>query len=158
MSEQLARPRRPLRYEIYSLVAVMAIPLALALCFPYSAIGFDPTPEPAPRRAACAFVTLSSDAETDILAEARAAWKVSSARVRRMRADLSLSDLPDDDARAVADIVDRRRYPLPGPVRFDVTPLPPTLAAPPPEKIAADPAAAEDETLAFPRKELLKID
>ena len=158
MSMRATRPRRPLRYEFYSLAAVLAVPLALAACFPYAALGLTPASDPEPCRAACAFVTLTPDEETDILAAARAAWKVSSAGVRRMRADLSLSELPEDSACAIADIEDRQRYPMPGGVRFVFSPLPSSLAAPPPEKIPADPAVAAEDLLAFPRKELLKID
>lgn len=158
MNASLTKPRRPLRYEFYSLAAVMAVPLALALCFPYDAVRRASVAEIPPARPACVFVTLTPDEESDILAAARAAWKVSSAGVRRLRADLSLAELPDDAASAVADIADRRRYPHPPAVRFADSPLPPTLAAPPPERIAADPAVAEEDALAFPRKELLKID
>lgn len=156
MSVVRPKPRKALRYEFYSLVAVMSVPLALALCFPYAAIGFEPKAETRMPRAACAFVTLRPDEETDILAAARAAWKVSAGRVRRMRADLSLAEMPDDTAGAIADIVDRQRYPVSGPIRFDALPLPPSLAAPPPARIEADPIAAES-ALAFPRQELLNI-
>ncbi|MGN0855742.1 MAG: hypothetical protein ACI4R9_09530 [Kiritimatiellia bacterium] len=157
MNKVRPKPRKALRHEFYSLVAVMAVPLALIVSFPYAAIGFIPAAPTETPRAACAFVTLRPDEETDILAAARAAWKVSADRVRRMRADLSLAEIPDDTASALADIADRRRPPPAGPIRFDVLPLPPSCAAPPPAKIPADSADAEGVPT-FPRSELLTID
>ena len=158
MTPRLARPRRPLRNELYALVSVLAFPLALACCFPFDALRFAAEPAPPRTRAACAFVTLTAAEERGILESARRAWAVSTAGVRGIRADLSFAEIPDEEPGAVADIVDRLRYPAPSGVPYDVPALPRTLAAPPPEKIAADPASAEAEEPPFPRAELLKID
>ena len=158
MTPRLAKPRRPLRYELYSLVSVMAFPLALACCFPFEALRFAADPARPRPRAACAFVALTADEEQTILETARKAWAVSTAGVRNVRADLSFADIPDEEPGAVADIVDRLRYPPPAGVLYDALPLPATLAAPPPEKIPADPEAARAEKLPFPRDELLKLD
>ena len=158
MTPRLARPRRPLRNELCALASVLAIPLALACCFPFDALRFAAEPTPARPRAACAFVTLTAQEERNILESARKAWAVSTAGVRGIRADLSFAEIPDEEPRAVADIVDRLRYPPPAAIPYDVSPLPRTLAAPPPEKIAADPAAAKAKDPPFPRAELLKID
>ena len=34
------KPKRPLRNELYSLVGVMVLPLAILLSFPYAGIGY----------------------------------------------------------------------------------------------------------------------
>lgn len=157
MSERLKfRPRKHLRYELYSLTAIVSIPIALVAAFPYSSVAFtasESRPAPAPR---CAFVELTEEEEASALAAARAAWKVSAEGVRRMRLDLSIESAPEDPVTSVSDIRDRARPPSAPTVRLDAPALPPTMAAPPPAQIA--PWSGEDDGGAFPRRELLQID
>lgn len=155
MSRRFASSRRPLRYELYSLVSVMAFPLALALCFPSDALSFVQAPARGRRPAPCAFVTLNAEEADKILQSARKAWSVNPAGVRRMRADLSFSEIPDEEPGAIAQVADRLRYPQPGAVVYGVSPLPPSLAAPPPRRLAADPDEPGEAPPAFPRAELL---
>lgn len=156
MSEVRVKPRRHLRHEIYSLLAVLALPAVFVTVFPFEAVGFRAAGArgrvvDAP--ASCAFVRLSAQEEHQALVASRSSWRVGTAEVRGMRAELAGSKLPDNTLSAVEP---RRR---PRTVRTAVVPygaklLPPTLAAPPPAPIEPERAAKER---AFPRSELLKI-
>lgn len=151
------RPARHLRYEAYSLASILAIPVALALSFPRSAVAFSAAEGALPGEATCAFATLSEDDEREALAAARAAWKVSAEDVRSVRLDLSIDSVPEDAATSVSTIAERGRIAPAASVSLDEPALPPTLAAPPPAQIAADPGSGEDG-VAFSRDELLRID
>lgn len=151
------RPSRRLRYEIYSLAAVLSFPVAMALAFPYGAVSFSASEPPARPEARCAFVSLSDEDESSALAAARAAWKVSAEGVRSMRLDLSVDSAPEDPVTSVSEIGDRARCRRYASVGFDAPALPPTLAAPAPAAIAPEPEP-EDAGLAFPRREMLKAE
>lgn len=155
MSEFRAKPKRRLRHEIYSLLLMISIPLALAAVFPYEAIGFrvsEATPDPAP---SCAFVTLTADEERQALIAARAAWQVNTEDVRGLRADLSVGELP---ATPMVRVLQKR---VPGgaaAVRatvYEPSVLPPTAAAVAPADLPPDGEGRKSP--AFSRDELLKV-
>lgn len=156
MSRDLLRPKRPLRYELYSLVAVLSVPVALLLAFPRAAVGFKAAPDVPRHPAGCAFVVLSEEEEQTALSNARAAWKVNAEGVRSLRADLSVEAMPDEAPHAVMSLDERTRAPQAKPLAYGISPMPPSLAAPRPVRISAPTDA--DEGLAFPRKQLLNID
>ncbi len=156
MNAVRARPRRPLRYELYSLAAVLAVPVAVALAFPHEAIGFRPAPDAAPAAGLCAFVSLTEEESARAVANARTAWKVGAENVRRLHADLSVSAMPEEPHGAVMRESERARVPPPRPVAYDEMPLPATLSAPPPGRIARE-EPDPDAGLTFSRKELLKL-
>ena len=153
------KPKRPLRNEIYSLAGVLALPLALLLAFPYCGIGYRSSadrPAPAP---GCAFVTLTGEAERMALEATRSSWRMRSAGVRDLVTDLGVEAIPETVPSAVMDIGGRSRLAPAGSVESDLKPLPPSLAAPKAVRfVQPRPAADADATLAFPRRELLKID
>lgn len=150
------RPKRHLRHEIYSLIAVLSAPFIIAFIFPYKAIGFHAAPDRPAEQARCAFVTLS-DEETDAaIAAARSAIKTSSGSLARLRADLSLSSIPEESSLTVAEISQRTPFPPPSIVFFDDPLLPATRAAPPPEAIAPSDAKT-GKSPAFTRLHLLQL-
>lgn len=157
LTRDLVKPKRQWRYELYSLAAVLAVPLAVLFVFPYEAVGFTAAADEPPRTASCAFVTLTEDEESAALSAARAAWKVSAEGVRRMRADLSVDAMPEEVPRAVMDVSERTRAARASSVAYDELPMPSTRAAGAPVRIAA-PAAGREDGLPFSRKELLNID
>ena len=156
MKSRRFEPRRPLRNEIYSLMAVLVVPFAIGLVFPYESFNYTPASTDDPAASSCAFVYLTADEENSALTASRTAWKVNIDGTRGLHADLSVSELPEDDARDVMDISERRTFPPAALVRLPYTPLPPTLAAGKAERLAPEPTT--DDGVAFPRSELLKID
>ncbi len=150
------RPRRQLRHELYSLASVLAIPAAIALVFPYDAVEFEPAAGAPSDAARCSFVELTEGDEAAALASARAAWKVGASSVRSLRADLSVAAMPEEAARPVMDVSERARAAAAGKVGYDVPPMPRTMAAPSPRRIAADGGA--DDCSAFPRDEMMALE
>ncbi len=158
MNSVRLKPRRPLRYELYSLASVLAIPVALCFIFPVEAIGFRAAPDPAVGApASCAFVVLTEEEAARAVSDARAAWRVDAAGVRRLRVDLSVVTMPEEPHGAVMKATERERIPPPRILSPTTEPLPPTRAAERPEKISA-PDDSSDDGFAFPRKDLLKLD
>jgi hypothetical protein len=157
MSVFKPKPRRQLRNDIYSLLLLLAVPAALLPVFPFSAIGYEAASGGfASASAACAFVRLDARAERAALAAARAAWQHGTGNIRSLRADLSAGALP---SAPVVDVIrgrTRRAY-SPGSELYRPSLLPPSLAAPPPARIAVESDTAP-EAAAFPREELLKLD
>lgn len=156
MKSRRFEPRRPLRNEIYSLVAVLAVPFLIGLVFPYESFNRQPAPDAVPKDPSCAFVYLTADEESSAMTASRTAWKVDMAGTRGLHADLSVSEIPEEEARDVMDVSERRPFPSPGVIRLPYTPLPPTMAAGKAERLA--PVETGDDGVAFPRSELLKLD
>ena len=154
MTKVVARPMRGIRHEVFTLALVASVPVALALVFPYDALGFRPAPCAGAAQASCAFVALDAAEERAVLAAARTAWQVDSKSVAGLRIDLSSGDLPPAPVRTV-----ELRRPVRGEsaaaVPFEPDMLPPTFAAPAPRQIKPD---AYTNAPAFPREELLRID
>ena len=94
MTKAVARPMRGIRHEVFTLALVASVPVALALVFPYDALGFRPAPCAGAAQASCAFVSLVAAEERAVLAAARTAWQVDSKSVTGLRLDLSAGDLP----------------------------------------------------------------
>ena len=153
------KPKRPLRNEVYSLAGVLALPLALLFVFPYCGIGYRSVadrPAPVP---GCAFVTLTEEEERTAVEATRSSWRMRNAGVRDLVTDLGVEAIPETVPGAVMDIGGRSRLPPAGSVESGLKPLPRTLAAPKAARLVQPkPAADADATLAFPRRELLKID
>ena len=153
-----ARVRRPFRQEVYFLLLVMIMPIAVAAVFPYKAIGFRPSRSVSTLRASCAFTTLDADAEAAALAAARSMRNGSHERIRSMSLNLSEPDLPDEGPMPVSDVSRRSRPRAPEMGRIAKPPLPATLAAPAPSAIPANTAAGAEAVEAFSREDMLKID
>lgn len=156
MTSVRPRPRRQLRHELYSLASVLAIPAAVAFVFPYEAVNFEPSADPARDEARCSFVELTEGDEAAAMSSARAAWKVGASVVRSLRADLSVAAMPEESAKPVMDVSERTRVAGAAAVGYDAPPMPRTMAAPAPKRIPADADAGDGR--AFPRVELLDLD
>jgi len=149
------RPYRSLRSELVALSFVVTVPVALLSVFPFAAL--RPLP-PAPPRAAvapCAFVTLTPAEERKAIAAARAAWQVDRGTVRTPRIDLFADSLPALPWQAVIGVLPRASGERRASAPYVPDPLPPTLAAPPPARIAPQPDA---DPPAFSREELLRLE
>lgn len=154
-----ARPRsaRPLSGELRSLALVLAAPALVAGVFPYSAVRFRAARTEPATAARCAFVTLTAADEEAAIEDARTSWKANAEGVRRMRADLSLAAIPDEPIRSVVTVEEREPCPPPRSLRSPLAPLPPTVAAPEPERLPPE-TRREKGAAAFSRREMLKLD
>ena len=155
MTTPSTRPRRSVRSELLFLAALFSMPAALSALFPYSAVAFASRPEARRSDPSCAFVELSEEVETKAMDRVRAALSVRRDRVGGLKADLSLSTLPEEPARAIVSESDMGV--LAGPVApgGDFVPYPPSMASAEPDKIEAAPPEAAAP--AFPKEDLLRI-
>ena len=150
-------PKRSLRHELLSIAPILALPVAILAVFPRDAVGFADAPaEREPGAPSCAIVELSPEAEARSVALVRSALSVNARSVRNLRADLSLSTVDEEVPEPVMDISDRARATFrPSRVRYDMLPMPPTVAAPEPAVLPPEP---DEDKPAFSREELLKLD
>ena len=149
------RPKRSVRHEIYSLAIVLIAPLLITCFFPYHALGWRASEHAAAPRTFCAFISLS-EAESDAaIASARAAIRTAAERVNRVRADLTVADVPEAEiGETVA--IDARAKPVAGGTVFaGEGPLPPSQAADFPARLKSgdrtdESAARRCDLLAIP--------
>ena len=155
MSAVCARPRRSVRHEVVSLTLLLSIPVSIAFVFPYSSLGFRPSPAPAASVPHCAFVELSEKQEHAALVAARSAWRVDARGVKGMRLELSGGELPPTPMvrvlpTRVADSAGLRS------TGYAPELLPPSVGAASPRQLPA--IEEEPVTPVFSREELLQID
>ena len=151
------RPQRRLRYELYMLALVMLVPVSLVLTFPYEAVGFVPAERSAPASAACAFVSLSEERAETALNESRAYWKVDTKGARSLHLELSEADAPEEESGSVLPFGERKRMTAEFTAGYRVPPLPPTLAAGEPVRLAPAASRKDAASDAFAREELLDM-
>ena len=158
MSQFAPRPRRLLRHDLLSLLPLGVLLAALVSLFPFGIFKMKSETVAADRKrsaASCAFVELTPEMEMKAMEIVRSALSVGSTNIRDLRADLSLSTIPEQVLGAIMDIDERSvRVSIPAPV-FDVLPLPASLAAPPPCKLPV--LAPEAPKPTFSKEEMLKL-
>jgi len=128
------KPRRHLRYEVYSLLAVMIAPVAISIIFPYQAIGWKGSPGRPEQKPHCAIITLSESDALAAVETARSDIKTSVEGTATIWADLSISEIPEM-VEGVADISERAAIANSKRIIQGELPLPMTLAAPKAHKI-----------------------
>ena len=141
--------------EICSVVTVLAIPLALAAVFPLEAIGFR-AGDKARREAKMPVSIIALDAQQEgaALRAAKTAWH-NDGETRRAHADLLIGEIPEGPKPPVLGIGDRSRLPPLPIVKCAASPFLPSRRADAPVRIPVEEA---EDALAFPKKDLLKID
>lgn len=139
--------------QILSLAMVWSVPLSIAAVFPYEAIGFRARADASGSGGRTAFVALSAAQERSLAQAARTTWR-KEVGADAWRPNLLADILPETPCPPVLPVAVRSRPPAPPLATGGVSPFLPSRMAPPPRKIAPD---AAEETLAFPKKELLKI-
>ena len=147
---------KSVRREFFTFWTTIALPLAVIAVFPFGSIWFDAEDVSRPSRPFAAFVTLSKQEEARATAMVKAAWQSDSGGLRRIRADLSVGELPEDAAGPVLDFsIGDLRIP-PAERAMEPPPFPPSLRAVPPEKIPVQ--HNPDAAPVFSKEELLKIE
>lgn len=158
MRARCYRPKRRLRSEIFPLVVIMSLSLALYLAFPTGAVGFV-SEEPQPRVLESvykAFVRLDAKREAELLAAARASWQSDSSSRRVVRADLLGYMRPTVDPTISSGLRPPERVTPDPVVEYEGDFLPDGLAADAPMTLKE----AEKEpapTAAFSESDLLKL-
>lgn len=156
MRSVVLRPRRRLRHEILSLVPLGVLIAALVAVFPFKTVVGERGGKSGRRVSSpsCVYVELTEEQESRAMDVIRGVFSTDKGGIRDLRADLSLSTIPERPARVVFDIrgsVRPREMTRPD---LEILSLPSTLEAPGPETIpAAEPPPPDP---AFPREDLLK--
>lgn len=148
--------RRSIGSELLRMGTVMAVPLAVAAVFPYDALSFRVNPESGPASAFVTMVKLDAAAERNAIRQAKSSLRGESARLRRLQADLSFGELPEEPPRPVLAKPEGLCVPVLSPMPFGVPSYRPSEAAGRPLVIAVPKVTPVPPT--FPREEMLKID
>lgn len=153
MSGRRYSPKRRLRSEIFPLLAILSLPLALWLAFPVGAVGFKPVDSPRPATVYNAFVSLGEKREAELLVAARSAWQLCSFRLRSRPELLSLGpsggELISSGVRPPAQ---EHADPV---VPYECDFIPSGLAAEAPAMLTPDRQTVPEP--AFPKSDLLKL-
>lgn len=156
MTPVVLRPRKRIRHELLSLVPLTALTAALVFAFPFKLFTSERRAPAVMRHdvPSCVYIELTDEEESRAMDAIRSAFATDASGIRELRADLSLSTIPERPTPVVLGFDDRKRPgELPAPA-LEILVLPRTLAAPEPGVIqAAEPPAAEP---AFSKEELLK--
>ena len=141
-----------------SFLATLLAIAAVALVYPYDAMSFRPQKDKDAKAVFAAFVTLSPAEKAAAMKAAKSSWNTESGVVRRMRAELFVSELPAGKDDPALEVYDRMSRHMPSIVEPGVSPFMPTRAAPPPKTISPEKGDQKDEsTMVFSREELLKM-
>lgn len=154
MSARRYRPKRRLRSEIFPLVVIMSLVLALCLAFPSGAIGFRPVERRRTGSVYNAFVTLSSKRESELLVAARSAWQSDPSSRRGVRANL-LSLGSSDSGRIVSGVRPSVRSAVDIVEAYECDFIPSGLAAEAPTMLSPERQTVPEP--AFPKSDLLKL-
>ena len=157
MSRVALKPGKRLRHEILSLVPLIVLIGAVFLSFP-----FKPDKAQSKGRipgssdgSSCVFVELTSDEELKAMDIIRAAISTDVGSIRDLRADLSLSTIPEKEYSFVMGFNDRRcRTELSKP-SIEIVTIPKSREADPPGQIPVGPKQKEENT--FSKEEMLKL-
>lgn len=140
-----------IRHEILSLITVISLPLAIAIVFPYSSIGFRAEKKNVNEKAFAAFITLSLEEEQAALKSARASWRVNASDIRN--AELHIDELPERTISAVLDFKDRDHSSKQEKISYGLPPYIPSCASPDAKLIVPD--EKPQKVLPFSRSALL---
>ena len=139
--------------ELLSVVTVLAIPVGIAVVFPYCSIGFSASRRaPSAHERTAAIVFLDDQAVARAMRATRTVPR--NGDVGRTYIDLLSRDLPESDDRPMASVGPRRHAATPPIVENGIPPFLPSRRAPAPVRISAE---AEKDEPQFSRNELLKL-
>ena len=111
MSGVALKPRKRIRHEILSLVPLAVVAGALFFAFPFATLGMkrpDNAVEPT-GNSSCVYVELTDEEESWAMSIVRSGISTDVRSVRDLRADLSLSIIPEREHSFVMDVNDRKR-------------------------------------------------
>lgn len=148
------KPQKRLRYEMLSLVPLVILIIAILLIFPYKVLAkknvsklvYAPT---------CTYIELTQEQESLVMEKLRSVILTDSMGVRDLRADLSLSTIPENPPVTIVEF-DKCRFPgeMSDP-KIKLSLIPITLASPEPTEILGDKILEQKPT--FSKEEMLKL-
>ena len=116
---------RRMRRDVISFLLPLTLPLAMIAFSLCGSFGFKTAEQSARPPAFAAFVELSPEAEARATAAVKAAWQGDSGGIKRIRADLSVGELPEEVPGPVLE-VSPEAFRIPGAVlSSELPPLPP---------------------------------
>lgn len=148
------KPQKRLRYEMLSLVPLVILIIAISLIFPYKVL----VKKNASRlfnAPTCTYIELTKDQESLVMEKLRSVILTDSIGVRDLRADLTLSTIPENPP---VSIVDFSKCRFPGEMsdpKIKLSLIPITLASPEPTEILSDKILEQKPT--FSKEEMLKL-
>lgn len=148
---------KKLRAELMSILTVLAVTVAVALTFPFGAVGFSPRPDRSRPQSSAAFVVMTEAEQALAMRSAKTSWQVDAGGVRRLRVDLSVGELPEGPTASSMDIGVRPTRSAVSTVGYHPAAYPLTQAAAPCAGIPKADAEPVRE-LPFSKAELLKLD
>ena len=150
---------RRIRRDVVSFMLPLTLPSAMAAFFFCGAAEFKAVEPPSGMQAFATFVELSPEEEARATAAVKAAWQGDSGGIRRLRADLSVGELPEESFGSVLEVSLGALHIPESELPAELPPLPPSMRAAAPMKIAPAPQqSSEAAPPAFSKEELLKID
>ena len=157
MSGVALKPRKRIRHEILSLVPLAVVAGALFFAFPFATLGMkrpDNAVEPT-GNSSCVYVELTDEEESWAMSIVRSGISTDVRSVRDLRADLSLSIIPEREHSFVMDVNDRKRARDLSKPNIEIISLPKSMRDSEPVQIqpAADPGTGN----AFSKEEMLKL-
>lgn len=146
---------RSARGEFLSVMTVLAVPLSIAMVFPFEALHFRAADDEIfQSESSAAFVTLSREEEMAVIRATKSSWHGDISGFKRMHIDLSSSALLEDNRPEALSVAERTRPRALSPIASENSPFLPSLAAPPRGKMAPDAGAIE---LPFAKADMLKL-
>ncbi|MBO7207811.1 MAG: hypothetical protein J6W10_09410 [Kiritimatiellae bacterium] len=148
------KPQRRLRSEILSLVPLVVLIAALFFAFPYKILRLKKV-ETKFSQPGCAYVELTGDQELEVMKKIHSAISTDVVGVRDLRADLSISTIPERPSETIVKIENRKSPKDISKPEIELSSVPATLAAPEPVELIPTEERKPAET--FSKEEMLKL-
>ena len=107
MTKIRIKPQRRLRYEMLSLVPLAVLTAALFFAFPYKVLSMKKS-DVEFSLPCCAYVELTGDQELEVMKKIHSAISTDVVGVRDLRADLSISTIPERPSETIVRIESRK--------------------------------------------------
>ena len=154
MTKIRIKPQRRLRYEMLSLVPLAVLIAALFFAFPYKVLSLKRT-EVGFSLPCCAYVELTEDQELEVMKKIHSAISTDVVGVRDLRADLSISTIPERPSETIVRIESRKSPVEISRPELELSSVPSTLAAP--EPVELTPSEDPEGVKTFSKEEMLKL-
>ena len=138
-----------------TMLTTLALPVAVVMSFPYSAVSFRAAEERTSPAPSVALISLSPEEEDLAIRATKGIWRGEVSAAERVRTWLPLVELPEDEEGPIMDMnftlpAGRRKL-----IAYRPPPLMPSMAAPAVAPLGVEPQTSSQTT--FSRKELLEL-
>ena len=154
MTKIRIKPQRRFRYEMLSLVPLAVLIAALFFAFPYKVLSMKKS-DVEFSLPCCAYVELTGDQELEVMKKIHSAISTDVVGVRDLRADLSISTIPERPSETIVRIESRKSPVEISRPELELSSVPYTLAAP--EPVELTPSEEPEGAKTFSKEEMLKL-